>query len=709
MHIPPLNGMKKHLLLWFLSVAAAPICAEESSGFAVDLINPSRAFLLVDDAWQQNAECLQVKVSVATEVSDPVLKAYFYGADAKLLDMARAPSRETDGQGNQIKPQLKFEKGRKYEVYFGIPTAAKRWKRAIIVFGKPGDYATKIYPKDDLAKFDFPEKAVVAAAAVPTPAKVNTPVQAAMVSTKKEAVVLGKLSPQVQALKRPFDEQVNEEVEKAYDLGIKDLNQKYIGALERAQEKAQEAGKLEDAVAIKADKEAVAAGNGVPAADDAGTPAIVTQLRNSYRQAISPLEAERLRKLQPLQTSFLKSLDALIVSLTKEGKLDEALTVRNDRENLALVFAEPRPANLGQSRVAKMPTATAAKGTPFVNSLGMKFVAVPGTDVLMCIHETRRKDYAAFASANSRTDDGWKQAVDRGVPVGRGDDDPVVMVNFEDATAFCAWLSRKEGKDYRLPTDREWSMAVGIGDRESPNASPLSLNEKIKDEFPWGKAWPPPKGSVNLRDSSCGKTFPSANGVSNVENYTDGFVTTAPVMSFAPNHLGIYDLAGNVWEWCSDWFEKDKSTHVMRGGNYGSIRGGVLSSYRIGGSAARTPGRGFRCVVISQNAVAAARTQSKDSAAPTSTGVKAPELPWLIGKTWATDAGNTLEFTEGGAGIRTTKSGKTPYTWRIMPSGLVEAVLKAGTPLTLYVEFKSASEGVFGYSEAERVTPIHVK
>src|SRR5436190_16967385 len=112
--------MKALLLLGFLFATAAPIGAAETSGFTVDLINPSRAYLLVDDAWQRNAECLQVKVSVSTEVSDPVLKAYFYGADGKLLDTEKAPSRQTSDEGNETKPQSKFEKSKKYEVYFGI-------------------------------------------------------------------------------------------------------------------------------------------------------------------------------------------------------------------------------------------------------------------------------------------------------------------------------------------------------------------------------------------------------------------------------------------------------------------------------------------------------------------------------------------------------------------------------------------------------------
>src|SRR5436190_1588386 len=98
--------MKALLLLGFLFATATLIGAAETAGFTVDLINPSRAYLLVDDAWQRNAECLQVKVSVSTEVIEPVLKAYFYDADGKLLDTERGPSRQTNDEGNQTKPQV---------------------------------------------------------------------------------------------------------------------------------------------------------------------------------------------------------------------------------------------------------------------------------------------------------------------------------------------------------------------------------------------------------------------------------------------------------------------------------------------------------------------------------------------------------------------------------------------------------------------------
>jgi formylglycine-generating enzyme required for sulfatase activity len=94
----------------------------------------------------------------------------------------------------------------------------------------------------------------------------------------------------------------------------------------------------------------------------------------------------------------------------------------------------------------------------------MKFVPVPGTNILMCIHETRNVDYAAYAAEQLILDKTWRGEMEAairwsGVPQGQY---PVVAVSYRDAQAFCRWLSIKDGKTYRLPTEQEWSAAVGL-------------------------------------------------------------------------------------------------------------------------------------------------------------------------------------------------------------------------------------------------------
>ncbi|HBJ83061.1 MAG TPA: hypothetical protein DDZ88_04140 [Verrucomicrobiales bacterium] len=213
-------------------------------------------------------------------------------------------------------------------------------------------------------------------------------------------------------------------------------------------------------------------------------------------------------------------------------------------------------------------SSSAGKTGPFINSLGMKFVPVPGTEVLFGIHEVRYADYASYAAQSTGVDGTWSdQSADGFMPADRPDDHPVTKVSWEDAKKFCAWLSQKEGKSYRLPTDQEWSIAVGIAGQEDWRDTTPATVYKSQEHFPWGDAWPPPSGSGNYSDQSRQDRAPNTTA-KYLENYHDGFPTTAPVMSFKPNQLGLFDLGGNVWEWCEDWYEKDRQVRVLRGGSW---------------------------------------------------------------------------------------------------------------------------------------------
>ncbi len=232
--------------------------------------------------------------------------------------------------------------------------------------------------------------------------------------------------------------------------------------------------------------------------------------------------------------------------------------------------------------VAKIPA------NAFVNTLGMPFVPVPGTDVQFCIWETRVKDYAAYAAANAGVDTKWKRP-----EFTRADTHPVMNVNRNDAVAFCAWLTKKElaegkikaGEKYRLPTDAEWSVAVGL-EQEKGN-SPKEKSQGIKDVYPWGKEWPPPKGAGNY--------FKRLK--------VDNFEYTSPVGSFAANQHGLHDLGGNVWEWCEDKHRPTSAFRVLRGASW-DLYGGpdsLLSSSRGGGvPVSRSDDIGFRCVLVGE-------------------------------------------------------------------------------------------------------------
>ena len=226
----------------------------------------------------------------------------------------------------------------------------------------------------------------------------------------------------------------------------------------------------------------------------------------------------------------------------------------------------------------------ASDGDEFENSLGMKFVALPGASLLCSVWKTRVKDYAAYAAAVNGVDGLWRNADYKGVRVSNGPEHPVTMTSWDDARAFCAWLTDKERKEgllatnkaYRLPTDAEWSRAAGLS--TETGANPREKSGKVKGVWPWGTDWPPPSGVANLADRAAKTRFADATVL---ENYDDGFPTTAPVGSFKPNALGLYDMAGNAWEWCEDWGDPEQTGRVLRGGSWlSALPDLLLSSYR---------------------------------------------------------------------------------------------------------------------------------
>ena len=258
------------------------------------------------------------------------------------------------------------------------------------------------------------------------------------------------------------------------------------------------------------------------------------------------------------------------------------------------------PAGSGLSTPANA-VAAVTKDAPFVNTLGQEFVPVPGTAVLFSRWETRVKDYEAFAKVNT-VDRSWKTQRKEQSDVARESDHPVAGVGWDEANAFCKWLTEKEtaagklrdGARYRLPTDEEWSRAVGLA--SEVGATPKERTGYDGVDFPWGTGFPPPDGTAgNYADSAFHEQFPSAQWV---EGYADGYATTAPVGSFPPNKYGLHDLGGNVWEWCEDLYEPGSGERVMRGGSWVTYgRNSMASAFRLHAEPGSHSGAGFRCVL----------------------------------------------------------------------------------------------------------------
>ena len=179
----------------------------------------------------------------------------------------------------------------------------------------------------------------------------------------------------------------------------------------------------------------------------------------------------------------------------------------------------------------------------------------------------------------------WRHPAGRRSDVGALPDHPVVHVSWRDASAYARWAGK------RLPTEAEWEYAARGGLR--------------RRRFAWGdELMPEGRWECNIWQGS----FPAHN------TREDGYLTTAPVRAYRPNGHGLWNAAGNVWEWCADWFASDwyarsprddpqgpaeGSRRVMRGGSY-LCHDSYCHRYRVAARSGNTPesssaNAGFRC------------------------------------------------------------------------------------------------------------------
>jgi eukaryotic-like serine/threonine-protein kinase len=158
----------------------------------------------------------------------------------------------------------------------------------------------------------------------------------------------------------------------------------------------------------------------------------------------------------------------------------------------------------------------------------------------------------------------------------QGNDWPAVYLTYEDARAYCTWAGG------RLPTEAEWEYAArgGRGDAK----------------YVWGNAVPPVVNGQkqgNLADATAKQQFPAWV---TVVGYDDGYAYTSPVKTYAANGFGLYDMAGNAWEWCADWYDaayyrnaprvdptgpSHGQTRVTRSGGWNNDLSVARASYRF--------------------------------------------------------------------------------------------------------------------------------
>ncbi|MGH9756001.1 MAG: SUMF1/EgtB/PvdO family nonheme iron enzyme [Blastocatellia bacterium] len=251
--------------------------------------------------------------------------------------------------------------------------------------------------------------------------------------------------------------------------------------------------------------------------------------------------------------------------------------------------------------VTKIPDQTVSG---FVEDLGngvkLEMVKVPGGvfDMGLPSDESQREDNEVlrrgvrvngfFIGRFEVTQAQWRAVMgDNLNPYFKGANLPIEKVSWEDAIEFCRRLSRRTGREYRLPTEAEWEYAARAGAR-----TPFAFGETITPEIvnyngniPYGNA---PKGEYRQR--------------------------TIPVGSLGvANAFGLFDMHGNVWEWCEDWYgpydpnqlDNPKgpvsgSTRVLRGGSWATFGGGCRSANRLYlAPSTRVFDLGFRVVCVS--------------------------------------------------------------------------------------------------------------
>jgi sulfatase modifying factor 1 len=313
----------------------------------------------------------------------------------------------------------------------------------------------------------------------------------------------------------------------------------------------------------------------------------------------------------------------------------------------------------------------------------------------MGIHEVTIEQFRSFASTQqywttAMTDGQGNRSIDgkqslvcwRSSNMMQGDDHPVVLVSWDDAVAFCRWLSRFEGQTYRLPTEAEWEHACRAGTTARRYC---------------GDAADALRRAANVADASLRRLSAPADGA---EPWDDGHPSTAPIGRFRPNAFGLYDMLGNAWEWCSDRYDAGAYADATRpapdphGPSAGPRRvargGGFDSRATLARSACRRSwapddrgiGLGFR--VVRELPPDAAGVPAPPPARPPRPGAAGAGPDPILGK-WLSPWGFPAyhEFRPDGAYVYEQAGLKAQGTWRREAGKIVLRTSGAAPHLTI--------------------------
>jgi formylglycine-generating enzyme required for sulfatase activity len=377
--------------------------------------------------------------------------------------------------------------------------------------------------------------------------------------------------PELETLKKEYASLVTA-ADEPYQTAVVGLKKKYFTRLEREQATAQQAGKLDEAMAIEGVKEAILADMGVPVVDDAKIPLALRNMHATYRAEIAKLEPARdlmrAKNLKPLRDDYLVELDALVLRLTKDGKLKEARTVKKFRESFLAVSA----VSAVTAGASQNLSAGQVMSVKLRSGVVMKFCYCPPGSFKMGSppdekdrggreDQVRVRLSKGFWLAQTEcTQAQWVTVMGNNPSKFKGDDLPVEQVSWNDAQKFITKLNEVKtlpaGLKAALPTEAQWEHACRAG---------------TKTAFSFGE-------TLNAKQA----------------NFRNPLKKTKDVASYAANPWGLYDMHGNVWEWCEDWYGDtlpggtdpkgvtSGSVRVFRGGEWGDNAGNCRAAVRRG-------------------------------------------------------------------------------------------------------------------------------
>ncbi len=280
--------------------------------------------------------------------------------------------------------------------------------------------------------------------------------------------------PELDALTKAYDTRVAA-ADVPYLAAVADLGKKYVIRLEQEQNAAQQAGKLDEAMAIDAEKKTITEGGAVPARDDDKTPLVLRKMHATYRAEIAKINLARDRNLKPLRDDYARKLEALVTGLTKAGMLQQAMTVRQFRENLLQDAGQ----SASSADTSQNPAAGKEMSIKLPDKVVMKFCYCPAGSFRMGSPSDEpgrranedqvkvRLSKGFWLAQTECTQKQWVAVMGDNPSTYKGDDLPVETLSWHDVQKFITKLNKAKtlpaGWKAALPTEAQWEYACRAG------------------------------------------------------------------------------------------------------------------------------------------------------------------------------------------------------------------------------------------------------